>query len=46
MAIGEASSFAPDASKAAASAEKVFELLDEVPSIDTESKEGLQPAQV
>ena len=46
MAIGEASSYTPNASKAKASAEKIFELLDQEPSIDSESTEGLQPHKV
>ena len=46
MAIGQASSFAPDASKAQASAVQIFALLDMEPSIDSESTEGLKPAQV
>ena len=46
MAIGEASSFTPDASKAAASAEKIFALIDLEPSIDSEKTDGLKLEQV
>ena len=46
MAIGEASSFTPDASKAAASAEKIFALIDQEPSIDSEKTDGLKLEQV
>ena len=46
MAIGEASSFTPDASKAAASAEKIFALIDLEPSIDSERTDGLKLEQV
>lgn len=40
MAIGEASSFAPDAAKAEASAKEIFKLLDKKPKIDSYSEEG------
>lgn len=40
MSIGEASSFAPDAAKAEASAKEIFKLLDKEPDIDTYSEEG------
>ena len=46
MSIGQASSFAPDAAKAQASAEHIFKLLDSVPSIDAYSTEGEKPAEV
>ena len=46
MAIGEASSFAPNAAKAQTSAEKIFELLDTVPAIDSYSPEGVKPDEV
>ncbi|KAK3589575.1 hypothetical protein CHS0354_043029 [Potamilus streckersoni] len=42
MAIGQASSFAPDAGKASASAGYIFALLDRVPSIDVQSEDGLK----
>ncbi|XP_053373101.1 ATP-dependent translocase ABCB1-like isoform X2 [Mercenaria mercenaria] len=40
MAIGEASSFAPDAAKAEQSAKEIFKLLDREPKIDSYSDEG------
>ncbi|OWF55459.1 Multidrug resistance protein 1 [Mizuhopecten yessoensis] len=43
MALGQASSFAPDASKAKVAAAHIFALLDRVPSIDTESDAGSKP---
>ena len=43
MALGEASSFAPDATKAGISAGHIFDLLDRVPEIDSYSDEGEQP---
>ena len=46
MAIGQASSFAPDASKAQSSAVYIFELLDTEPSIDVERTDGLKPLEV
>ena len=46
MAIGEASSFAPNAAKAQTSAEKIFELLDMVPTIDSYNPEGMKPNEV
>lgn len=46
MALGQASSFAPDASKAAVSAGHIFALLDREPSIDIESEEGEMPKEV
>ncbi|KAL3831884.1 hypothetical protein ACJMK2_023581 [Sinanodonta woodiana] len=42
MAIGQASSFAPDAGKASASAGHIFALLDKVPAIDVQSQDGLK----
>ncbi|XP_060081688.1 ATP-dependent translocase ABCB1-like [Ylistrum balloti] len=44
MALGQASSFAPDASKAKVAASHIFALLDRVPKIDTESEAGSKPA--
>ncbi|XP_053373066.1 ATP-dependent translocase ABCB1-like isoform X2 [Mercenaria mercenaria] len=43
MAIGQASSFAPDAAKAQSSASVIFKLLDLKPDIDSESTVGDQP---
>ncbi|XP_060590153.1 ATP-dependent translocase ABCB1-like isoform X2 [Ruditapes philippinarum] len=40
MAIGEASSFAPDAAKAEQSAKEIFKLLDKEPKIDSYSDKG------
>ncbi|XP_052792183.1 ATP-dependent translocase ABCB1-like isoform X2 [Mya arenaria] len=45
MAIGNASSFAPDAGKAEASAKEIFRLLDKRPEIDSESTEGQELTQ-
>ena len=38
MAIGQASSFAPDAAKAQKSAEEIFRLLDSKPNIEAEDE--------
>jgi len=46
MALGQASAFAPDASKAAVSAGHIFQLLDRKPSINSESSDGEKPAEV
>ena len=46
MAIGQASSFAPDASKAQASAVNIFQLLDSEPAIDVEKTDGLKLQEV
>lgn len=43
MAVGQASSFAPDAAKGQTSAVEIFKLLDREPTIDSESPEGEQP---
>ncbi|XP_033762473.1 LOW QUALITY PROTEIN: ATP-dependent translocase ABCB1-like [Pecten maximus] len=43
MAMGNASAFAPDASKAQVAAGHIFTLLDRVPSIDSESDDGVKP---
>ncbi|XP_060086046.1 ATP-dependent translocase ABCB1-like [Ylistrum balloti] len=43
MAVGQASAFAPDASKAGVSAAAIFKLLDQEPKIDWESEEGQKP---
>ncbi|XP_060595692.1 ATP-dependent translocase ABCB1-like [Ruditapes philippinarum] len=43
MAIGQASSFAPDAAKAQSSAEAIFKLLDRKPEMDTEDEGGEKP---
>ena len=43
MALGQASSFAPDASKASQAAGHIFALLDRTPAIDSESEAGEQP---
>ncbi|XP_021353533.1 multidrug resistance protein 1-like isoform X2 [Mizuhopecten yessoensis] len=43
MAMGNASAFAPDASKAQVSAGHIFTLLDRKPIIDTESDDGIKP---
>lgn len=45
MAIGQASSFAPDAAKAQSSAKSVFKLLDRKPDIDSEMVDGEQPSE-
>lgn len=44
MSIGEASHFAPDYGKAKSAANRLFYLLDRVPSIDNFSTEGKKPA--
>ncbi|KAK3108334.1 hypothetical protein FSP39_005774 [Pinctada imbricata] len=46
MAVGQASSFAPDAGKAATSAAHIFFLLDATPEIDSYSEEGEKPDHV
>lgn len=48
MAIGQASSFAPDAAKAQKSAQEIFRLLDRKPAIDIddESSERIKPEKV
>jgi hypothetical protein len=46
MAIGQASSFAPDAAKAQSSAEAIFKLLDRKPEMDTEDEGGEKPKEV
>lgn len=46
MALGQASAFAPDAAKAQTSANVIFNLLDQTPTIDAESEEGEKPSQV
>lgn len=46
MGLGQASSFAPDASKAQVSANEIFYLLELEPSIDSESTEGKKMAEV
>ncbi len=43
MAVGQASSFAPDYGKAKQSAARIFALLDSQPSINTESDMGSKP---
>ncbi|XP_035688023.1 ATP-dependent translocase ABCB1-like isoform X4 [Branchiostoma floridae] len=43
MAIGQASSFAPDYAKAKSSATKMFQLFDRQPAIDSSSEEGEKP---
>ncbi|KAL5007363.1 hypothetical protein ScPMuIL_016169 [Solemya velum] len=45
MGLGQASSFAPDASKAQVSANEIFYLLELEPSIDSESTEGKKMAE-
>ena len=40
MAVGQASAFAPDYSKAKLSAKRIFALLDRVPVIDNYSEQG------
>ncbi|CAH1238854.1 ABCB1 [Branchiostoma lanceolatum] len=44
MAIGQASSFAPDYAKAKTSATKMFQLFDRQPAIDSSSEEGEKPS--
>ncbi|XP_033762430.1 ATP-dependent translocase ABCB1-like isoform X2 [Pecten maximus] len=44
MAVGQASAFAPDASKAGVSAAAIFKLLDQEPKINWESDVGQKPA--
>ena len=46
MAVGQASSFAPDAGKASLSAAHIFALLDKEPLIDSYSTEGEKPSNV
>ena len=46
MAIGEASSFAPDAAKAEQSAKEIFKLLDKEPKIDSYSEDGCKLQEV
>ena len=43
LTLGRASSFAPDASRAQASAARILQLLKTKPQIDTTSAEGMQP---
>jgi len=43
MAVGQASSFAPDYGKAKISAARVFSLIDQQPAIDSYSTEGVKP---
>lgn len=43
MAVGQASAFAPDASKAGVSAAAIFKLLDQEPKINWESEDGQKP---
>ncbi|KAL4222180.1 ABC transporter B member 11 [Mactra antiquata] len=45
MAIGQASSFAPDAAKVNASSKVIFQLLEAEPSIDSDSPVGEQPSE-
>ena len=42
MAVGQASSFLPDYSKAQLSAGYIFQLLDLVPKIDVYKREGIR----
>lgn len=42
MSIGRATSFAPDASKAQASAARILALINRTPKIDTFSSEGIE----
>ena len=43
VSLGKASSFAPDTSKAQASAARIFHLFKRQPPIDSTSPDGLQP---
>lgn len=43
MSLGQASQFAPDYAKAKASMNRIFALIDNAPSIDVYSTEGLKP---
>nr|XP_006823098.1 PREDICTED: multidrug resistance protein 1A-like [Saccoglossus kowalevskii] len=43
MALGQASAFAPDATKAKSAANNIFVMLDREPEIDSSSTEGLKP---
>ena len=43
FAVGQTSSFAPDYAQAKISASRLFKLLDRVPEIDSENKEGATP---
>ena len=43
FAVGQASAFAPDYSKAKLSANRIFAMLDREPVIDNYSKDGLEP---
>lgn len=42
MAVGQASSFAPDYGKAKAAANEIFALLDRTPLVDYSSDAGIQ----
>ena len=46
FAVGQASTFAPDYSKARVAANRVFALLDHVPLIDNYSTDGQEPVSV
>ena len=43
MSVGQASSFAPDYTKAKVSAARIFAMLDREPDIDSYSEEGDKP---
>ena len=46
MAMGQGSSFAPEAGKARHAAARLFAIIERVPSIDIESDEGLTPVRM
>ncbi|KAK6172116.1 hypothetical protein SNE40_018066 [Patella caerulea] len=46
MALGQASSFAPDASKAQLAASHIFFLIDKKPKINSESEGGQKPSKI
>jgi hypothetical protein len=41
--VGQQSSFTPDYAKAKIAAQKVFTLINSVPSIDNQSEDGMKP---
>ena len=46
LTLGRASSFAPDASKAQASAARILHLFERKPPIDTTSPDGMKPVRL
>ena len=41
--VGQSSSFAPDYAKAKIAAQRVFDMINSVPSIDNQSEDGMKP---